>query len=55
MKKHIAQYVNEIVSITIMLLMTVALIAGQATPLETGAQDGSGQVAYQAVRAAGDR
>lgn len=29
MKSRIAQYLNEIVSITIMLLMAVALIAGQ--------------------------
>ena len=54
-KKRIAQYLNEIVSITIMLLMVVALIAGQAAPLDAGADDGSGQVVYQAVRAAGDR
>jgi hypothetical protein len=31
MKKRIAQYLNEIVSITIMLLMALALIAGQTT------------------------
>ncbi len=31
MKSHVAQYLNEIVSITIMLLMAVALIAGQVT------------------------
>ena len=29
MKSRIAQYLNELVSITIMLLMAVALIAGQ--------------------------
>jgi hypothetical protein len=29
MKSRIAQYMNELVSITIMLLMAVALIAGQ--------------------------
>jgi hypothetical protein len=29
MKSRVAQYMNEIVSITIMLLMAVALIAGQ--------------------------
>ena len=55
MKKHIAQYLNEIVSITIMLLMAVALIAGQAKLLDAGVEDGSGQVVYQAVRAAGDK
>ena len=54
-KKHIAQYLNEIVSITIMLLMAVALIAGQAKPLDAGVEDGSGQVVYKAVRAAGDK
>jgi hypothetical protein len=53
-KKHITQYLNEIVSITIMLLMAVALVAGQARPLESGAEDRPGRVAYQAVRAAGD-
>ncbi len=31
MKKRIAQYLNEIISISIMLLMAVALIAGQMT------------------------
>ena len=55
MKKRIAQYLNEIVSITIMLLMAVALIAGQAKPLDAGIEDGSGQVVYQAIKAAGDR
>ena len=53
-KKRIAQYLNEIVSITIMLLMAIALIAGQATPLAGGAKDGSDPAAYQALRAAGD-
>ena len=31
MKSRVAQYMNEIVSITIMLLMAVALIAGQSS------------------------
>ena len=31
MKKRVVQYLNEIVSISIMLLMAVALIAGQMT------------------------
>ena len=53
MKKHLLQYVNEILSITIMLLMAIALISGQATPLAAGADDGSDNVAYQAVRIAG--
>ena len=55
MKKQMTQYLNEIVSIAIMLLMAVALIAGQARPLEAGAEDASGRGAYQALRAAGDR
>ena len=53
-KKRIAQYLNEIVSITIMLLMTIALIAGQAAPLSMGADDASERLPYQAVRMAGD-
>ena len=54
MKKHLAQYLNEIVSITIMLLMTIALIAGQAAPVSLGADDEADRPGYQAVRAAGD-
>jgi hypothetical protein len=54
-KKHIAQYLNEIASITIMLLMAVALITGPAKPLDAGVDNGSRQVVYQAVRAAGDK
>ena len=54
MKKKLAQYLNEIVSITIMLLMTIALIAGQAAPVSMGADDGSERLHYQAVRMAGD-
>jgi hypothetical protein len=53
-KKKLAQYLNEIVSITIMLLMTIALIAGQAAPVSMGADDGSERLPYQAVRMAGD-
>ena len=52
MKKYLAQYLNEILSITIMLLMAIALISGQATPLAAGADDGSDNVAYQAGRVA---
>jgi hypothetical protein len=51
-KKHLTQYLNEILSITIMLLMAVALIAGPATPMVAGADDGSDNVAYQAGRVA---
>ena len=54
MRKHLAQYINEIVSITIMLLMTIALIAGQAAPVSVGADEGSDRPSYQAVRVAGD-
>ena len=54
MRKHLAQYVNEIVSITIMLLMTIALIAGQAAPVSVGADEGPDRPSYQAVRVAGD-
>jgi hypothetical protein len=48
-KERLAQYLNEIVSITIMLLMAIALISGQAAPLSGGAADGSNQRSYQAV------
>ena len=54
MKKRLAQYLNEIVSITIMLLMTIALIAGQATPMSGGAADGSDRRSYQAVAVPAD-
>jgi hypothetical protein len=53
-KNKVAQYLNEIVSITIMLLMAIALIAGPATPVSGGADDGSDRVPYQAVRVPGD-
>ncbi|MGW8369126.1 MAG: hypothetical protein ACWGPN_10660, partial [Gammaproteobacteria bacterium] len=53
-KTKLAQYTNEIVSITIMLLMAIALIAGPATPARTGADDGSDRAVYQAVRVPGD-
>ena len=54
MKKQVAQYLNEIVSITIMLLMAIALIAGPATPVPAGADDGSDHVVHQAVRVPGN-
>ena len=54
MKKHLSQYLNEIVSITIMLLMTIALIAGQAAPVSGGAADGSDRRSYQAVTVPND-
>jgi len=53
-KKRIAQYLNEIVSITIMLLMAVALVAGPAAQGSIGADEAADRVPYQAVRAAGD-
>ena len=54
MKKQLAQYVSEIVSITIILLMTIALIAGQASPVAMGADDRSDPLSYQSVRVPGD-
>ena len=54
MKRRVAQYLNEIVSITIMLLMTVALIAAQASPVSIGADDRSDRIHYQSVRVNGD-
>lgn len=54
MKKQVAQYLNEIVSITIMLLMAIALIAGPATVAPAGADDGPDRVVHQAVRVPGD-
>jgi hypothetical protein len=54
MKRHMAQYLNEIVSIAIMLLMAIALIAGQATPVSIGADDRSDRIPYQSVRMSGD-
>jgi hypothetical protein len=52
-KKRVAQYLNEIVSIAIMLLMTIALIAGQAAPMSIGADDRSDRIPYQSVRVRG--
>lgn len=54
MKRQMAQYLNEIVSIAIMLLMAVALVAGQAAPASIGADDRSGRIPYQSVRLSGD-
>ncbi len=54
MKKRLAQYLNEIVSITIMLLMAIALIAGQSASVPIGADDPSDRGPFQAVRIAGD-
>ena len=53
-KKYLLQYLNQILGITIMLLMAIALVAGQATTLGAGAEDGADAVVYQAVRVAGD-
>ena len=54
MKKRVAQYLNEIVSITIMLLMAIALIAGQAAPVSVGADDRPDRIPYQSVRLRGN-
>jgi hypothetical protein len=53
-KERLAQYLNEIVSITIMLLMAIALISGQAAPVSGGAADGSDRPSYQAVTVPND-
>ena len=53
-KKRVAQYLNEIVSITIMLLMAIALIAGQGASVSIGADTQSDRVPYQSVRMRGD-
>jgi ABC-type bacteriocin/lantibiotic exporter with double-glycine peptidase domain len=45
MKKTIAQFLNEIVSITIMLLMAFALIAGQMSAGEFINETGAGKSA----------
>ena len=50
MKKRMAQYLNEILSITIMLLLAIALIAGQASPVSMGADAASDRVPYDSVR-----
>jgi hypothetical protein len=50
MKKRMAQYLNDIVSITIMLLMAIALIAGQASPVSLGADAPADRVPYNSVR-----
>ena len=50
MKKRMAQYLNEIVSITIMLVMAIALIAGQASPVSLGADAPSDRAPYSSVR-----
>ena len=49
-KKRMAKYLNEIISITIMLLMAIALIAGQAAPVSLGVDDPSQRVPYDSVR-----
>ena len=48
MKSRVAQYMNEIVSLTIMLLMAVALIAGQATVADVAKEQAS-KVEYSIV------
>jgi hypothetical protein len=53
-KKRLVQYLNEILSITIMLLMAIALIAGQAGSVPSGADDRSDRLPFQSVRIVGD-
>ncbi len=45
-----AQYLNEIVSITIMLLMATALVAGQAATVSLGADEPSARVLHDSLR-----
>lgn len=49
MKSRFAQYLNEIVSITIMILMVVALIAGQATAVDAVAADKARRIEQSVV------
>jgi len=48
MKSKAAQYLNEIVSIAILLLMTAALIAAQATDVEHSG-DALGRAEFGAI------
>ena len=49
MKSRVAQYMNEIVSITIMLLMAIAFIAGQATAADAAAKEEAKRAEYRVV------
>ena len=53
MKSRVAQYMNEIVSITIMLLMAVALISGQVTA-GTEADNAARRAEYTVIIAPGN-
>lgn len=53
-KKHVSQYLNEIVSIAIMLLMAIALIAGQLSPVSAGTDRAADRVPYRSVTVTGD-
>ena len=53
MKSRVAQYMNEIVSLTIMLLMTVALIAGQTIAADA-AKEQAQRVEYSIVLTTSD-
>jgi len=53
MKSRVAQYMNEIVSITIMVLMAVALIGGQMTAA-TAADKAAKRAGYIVVVAPGN-
>ena len=54
MKDRIAQYLNEIVSITIMLLMAVALISAQAGKGQTGSDIDGDSFDVRIVRTSND-
>ena len=49
MKSRVAQYLNEVVSITIMLLMTAALIAAQAAASDRAASEEAKRAEYRIV------
>ena len=49
MKSRVAQYLNEIVSITVLLLMTAALIAAQATAADKAAREEAKRAEYTVV------
>ena len=53
MKSRVAQYMNEIVSLTVMLLMTVALIAGQVTAADA-AKEQAKRAEYSVVLTTSD-
>ena len=49
MKSRIAKYLNEIVSLTVLLLMTVALIAAQTIAADKAAGEEANRAEYTVV------